>query len=88
MSPTWHEDSRGVAQTAFAILEIALKHILRASRCNTRANTDQGPRVGDLRHARPEAVLLCAVFLELCVLGLVLLGVTFLLVLFVLPGSR
>jgi hypothetical protein len=66
----------------------ALEHELRASSCNARANTDQGPWVGDLRDTGPETVLLLAVLLELCVLGLVLLGVTFLLVLFVLPGSR
>jgi hypothetical protein len=65
----------------------ALEHELRASRCNPRANTDQCPGVGDLRDAGPEAVLLFAVFLELCVLDFVLLRVLLRLILFILPGS-
>lgn len=64
---------------------LALKHVLRAGSRNARSDTDQNPRVGDLREARPEAVLLSAVFLEFCVLGRVFFGVTLLLVFFVLP---
>lgn len=50
-----------------------------------RSDADQSPRVDELLDARPEAVLLLAVLLQLSVLGRVLLRVPLLLVLLVLP---
>jgi len=69
------------------LLESNLEHVLRTSSRNSRANAEQRPRIGELRHARPEAVLLLAVLLELGVFDRVFFGVTLLLVFFVLPRT-
>ena len=65
---------------------LGLEQILSASNSHTSSNAMKGPRVDDLGEAWPEAVLLSAVLLKVEVLVGVILGVTLLLIFFVLPA--